>query len=142
MPVFRLTQEINRPVADVFDTVIHIENFPAWSPQNPSARRLSSGEIGDGSLFEMEIKGFGPVRQQLREFERNRRVRIVPDINTLGGGHRFTFTDLCGRTRVDHELEMNPKGVFRLMAPMMFVIGRRNLRITADALKRHLESAR
>ena len=141
MPVFRMTQEINRPMTEVFDTVIHVENFPAWSPQNPSARRVSSGPIGEGSRFVMEIKGFGHVPQELQEFETNRRVRIVPDIPQLAGGHRFKFTDLGGRTRVDHEMEMNPKGFYRLMGPMMWFIGRRNLRITADALKHHLESA-
>ena len=111
MPVFRMTQEINRPVMEVFDTVIHVENFPAWSPQNPSARRVSSGPIGEGSRFVMEIKGFGHVPQELQEFETNRRVRIVPDIPQLAGGHRFKFTDLGGRTRVDHEMEMNPQGL-------------------------------
>jgi hypothetical protein len=46
-------------VAEVFQAVIHIDDFPKWSPQNPSARRLDGGEIGVGSRFEMEIKGFG-----------------------------------------------------------------------------------
>jgi hypothetical protein len=54
-------------------------------------------------------------------------------------GHRFTFTDLGDRTRVDHELEMIPKGVFKLMAPKMRRTGWMNLRATADALKRYLE---
>jgi uncharacterized protein YndB with AHSA1/START domain len=51
-------QVIDRPVAEVFQAVIHIDDFPKWSPQNPSARRLDGGEIGVGSRFEMEIKGF------------------------------------------------------------------------------------
>ena len=42
-------------------------------------------------------------------------------------------------TRVDHELEMIPKGPLALMAPMMRRLARRNLETTADALKRHLE---
>jgi len=41
--------------------------------------------------------------------------------------------------RVDHELEMTPKGAFRLFAPMMGMIGRKNLRDTANPLKAHLE---
>jgi hypothetical protein len=36
---------------------------------------------------------------------------------------------------------MIPKGVFKLMAPMMKRTGRMNLRATADALKRYLERA-
>ena len=140
MATYRLTQQIDRPVEQVFRTVIHIEDFPRWSPQNPSARRISNGEIGEGSRFEMQIKGFGMVPQELREFELNRRVMIVPHIKQLSGGHRFMFTDLGGgKTRIDHELEMQPKGVFRLMMPIMWATGKRNLHVTVDALKRYLE---
>jgi uncharacterized protein YndB with AHSA1/START domain len=139
MPVFKLTQVIDRPVEEVFETVIHLEEFPKWSPQNPSARRVSNGEIGEGSRFEMEIKGFGLVPQTLEEFDRNRQVRVVPHIKQLAGGHRFIFTDLGGKTRIDHELEMTPRGAYLLMLPMMYVIGRRNLKLTVAALKRYLE---
>ena len=61
MATYKLSQQIDRPVAEVFRTVIHLENFPKWCPQNPGARRLSNGEIGEGSRFELEIKGFGMV---------------------------------------------------------------------------------
>jgi hypothetical protein len=40
---------------------------------------------------------------------------------------------------VDHELEMTPKGAFVLMTPLIWFIGRRNLRATAAALKRRVE---
>ncbi|SRR5713101_1040359 len=141
MAVFTLTQVIDRPVEDVFNTVIHVEEFPRWSSQNPSARRLTDGEIGGGSRFEMEIKGFGMVLQELQEFESNRRVRIVPHIKTLAGGHRFTFTNVGGKTQVDHELEMTPKGVYRLLTPIISFMGKKNLRMTAQALKTYLEQS-
>lgn len=140
MSKFTLTQHIARPVAEVFDAVIHVENFPAWSPKNhKSARRLSDGEIGEGARFEIEIKGFGKVLQTLAEFERNKRVRIVPHIKMLSGGHRFIFSPDGNGTRIDHELEMTPKGFFVLMTPMMTMMGKRNLREVTDALKAHLE---
>jgi len=141
MAVFTMTQVINRPVAEVFNAVIHLEDFPKWSPQNPSAKRVSDGEIGEGSRFLLEIKGFGMVPEVLREFETNRRVRVVPDLKTLSGGHRFTFTPEPGnRTRIDHELEMTPKGIYRLMLPMFLFIGKKTVRITAEALRAYLES--
>jgi hypothetical protein len=140
MATFGLTQFIDRPVADVFTAVIHVENFPAWSPNNhKSARRLSDGEIREGTQFEIEIKGFGKVLQRLEEFEPNKRVRIVPDIKMLAGGHRFLFRPEGSGTRLDHELEMSPKGLFVLMTPMMVMMGKRNLREVTDALKAHLE---
>jgi hypothetical protein len=66
-------------------------------------------------------------------------VRIVPHTRTLAGRHRFLITAQGDATRVDHEIEMRPKGFFRLLTPMMGVIGRKNLRDTANALQVHLE---
>ena len=59
MPTATLTQTIDRPVAEVFDTAIHVERFPEWSPKNhKSARRLSAGETGASAastLFHLAI---------------------------------------------------------------------------------------
>jgi 3-methyladenine DNA glycosylase Tag len=52
---------------------------------------------------------------------------------------QFRFTPQGDATRIDHELEMTPKGPFRLFAPIMGMIGRKNLRDTANALQIHLE---
>jgi hypothetical protein len=65
--------------------------------------------------------------QEFQEFEPNSRVRIVPQIKTLEGGHRFRLTAEGGATRIDHELDVHPKGVFRLFTPIMGIIGRKNL---------------
>jgi uncharacterized protein YndB with AHSA1/START domain len=139
MALVKHTQVINRPVEKVFQTVVDVTNFPKWNPTTPSARKLSTGEIGDGTRFELEIRGFGKVEQELREFERNKRVRLVPSFKLLSGGHRFIFTAEGTRTRIDHELEMTPHGVFKVFTPFMGMMGRKNLRDTANALQDYLE---
>ena len=140
--LIRRTQVIRRPVEDVFAAVADAGNFAAWNPTIKSSRRLDEGEIGEGSRFEWELRGFGKVIQEFQEFSRNERVRIVPQLRSLSGGHRFLLTAEGASTRVDHELEMVPKGVFRLLAPMIARTGRRNLRDTAEALQQHVEQAR
>jgi uncharacterized protein YndB with AHSA1/START domain len=139
MAIVKLSQVIHKPIEEVFRTVIDVANFPKWNPTTPGARKLTSGEVGEGTRFELEIRGFGKVLQELREFERNKRVRLVPDIRFLTGGHRFIFTAEGDRTRIDHELEMTPKGVFWIFAPLMGMMGRKNLRGTANALQAYLE---
>jgi hypothetical protein len=133
------TQVIHAPVEDVFNTVIDGGDFSSWNPTIRASRRLDEGEIGDGTTFEWDLRGFGKVVQGLQEFRRNEQVRIVPQIKALEGGHRFRLVVEGDGTRVDHELEMNPRGAFRLLAPLMGVIGRKNLRDTANALQAHLE---
>ena len=139
MALIKKTQVINRPVDEVFATVIDAGNYACWNPTIKASRRMDEGEIGQGSRFEWQLRGFGTVIQEFEEFQRNERVRIVPQLKSLAGGHRFLFTAEGERTRVDHELEMTPRGVFRLFGPMMARTGKRNLRATAEALQAHLE---
>jgi len=139
MAILTRTQIIKAPVGEVFGTVVDGGNFAGWNPTIRSSRRLNEGEIGEGTRFEWDLRGFGKVVQELREFDRNKQVRIVPHIKMLSGGHRFRFTPQGDATRIDHELEMIPKGPFRLFAPIMGMIGRKNLRDTANALQIHLE---
>jgi hypothetical protein len=139
MAVVKRTQVINKPVDVVFQTVVDVANFPNWNPSTPSARKLSNGEIGNGTRFELEIRGLGKVQQELCEFDRNKQVRLVPSMKLLSGGHRFIFTAEGGKTRIDHELEMTPKGVFKIFIPLIGMMGKKNLRDLADSLQRYLE---
>jgi uncharacterized protein YndB with AHSA1/START domain len=138
--VLRLTQTIERPVEDVFGTLIAAGDFASWNPTIKASRQLTLGDVGDGSQFEWDLRGFGKVRQELREFEQDHRLRLEPQMKSLSGGHRFILTDLGQGTRVDHELEMTPRGLFRLFSPIMGMIGRKNLNDTANALKAYLEA--
>lgn len=136
-----MSQTIRSPIDRVFQTAVRLDEFPAWSPRNRSAKKLTDGDIGEGTRFEMGIKGFGKITNELREFERNKRVMVAPLTNTLEGGHRWLFTDLGnGETRIDHELELDPKGVFRLLKPMLRANGKKTVTETAAALKAHLEN--
>lgn len=140
MAIVTLTQIIQRPVQEVFTAVVNVAHFPEWNPTIRSARQVTKGEIGEGTRFEFEVRGFGRSTIELREFERNIRVKLVPDTKSFGGGHRFIFTAEGGHARVDHELEMTPKGVFRIFTPMMGMMARKNLRDTANALKAYVEA--
>jgi uncharacterized protein YndB with AHSA1/START domain len=139
MAVVKRTQVINKPVDVVFQTVVDVANFPNWNPSTPRARKLSNEEIGNGTRFELEVRPFGKVQHELREFDRNKQVRLVPSMKLLSGGHRFIFTAEGGKTRIEHELEMTPKGVFKIFIPLIGMMGKKNLRDLADSLQRYLE---
>ena len=139
MPTFKLSQTIERPASDVFAAIVDVANLAKWNPTIKSSRKLSEGAPAEGTRFEMEIQGFGNVPQTLEEVQRDKSARYVPHFNAMSGGHRFLLTAQGPKTQVDHELEMTPKGVFVLMTPFMGMMGRKNLRRTADALKQYLE---
>jgi uncharacterized protein YndB with AHSA1/START domain len=137
--IIKRTQLISAPLVDAFDVITDGESFASWNPTIRASRRLDDGPVGNGTRFEWDLRGFGKVTQELREFDRNRQVRIVPLMRQIEGGHRFRLSEQGEQTRIDHELEMKPKGAFVLFAPMMAMIGRKNLRDTANALHARLD---
>ena len=138
MVVLRFTQEIDRPVEDVFSVVIDGGKFADWNPTITASRQLTPDPIGEGTRFEWSSAGSGASSRSSRSSNPTRRVRIVPHHRALEGGHSFTFTDLGGRTRIDHELVMTPKGVFKVFSPLMSSMGTKNLNATASALNAFL----
>ena len=106
-----MSQTIARPVEEVCAIVVRLDEFPRWSQRNPWAKKLTAGEIGEGTRFQTGIKDFGTVTNEPREFESNKRVMVAPLISMFDGGHRWIFTELeNGTARIDHELQMRPRG--------------------------------
>ena len=139
MPTLRLSQTIDRPAGDVFRVLTDVANIAKWNPTVAASRMVSEGTARTGTQFEMTVRGFGNVPQTLEEVEPNRRARYVPHFKAMAGGHRFLLTAHGSQTQVDHELEMVPQGWFKVFAPLMGMMGRRNLRATAAALKQYVE---
>ena len=139
MAVITRTQLIKKPVDEVFAVVTDGASWADWNPTVRASRRLDAGPIGNGARFEWELRGVGKVVQEFQEFEPNRRVRILSHVKMVEGGHRFRFSAQGEQTRIDHELEIRPKGVFLLLAPMIRLNGRKNVRDTANALQARLE---
>ena len=138
--IYKTSQTIKAPVEKVFKAVIEIENFPKWNPTTAVTRKVSKGETGQGSQFEMKVRGFGMVPQTLDEFVPNKQVMIVPHIKSLGGGHRFIFKKINdNETQVDHEMIMIPKGIFKLFSPMMKSMGKKNVDALAECLRNYTE---
>ncbi len=140
MSVIRRTQVIDKPVDAVFAVVVDCGHYDRWNPTVSASRKVDDRDIGEGARFEWRLKGIGTVVQELQDFELNHQVRIVPRTKKLAGGHRFVFTPQGSSTRIDHELTMIPHGALRLLTPLVGVIGRRNLRETADALRAYVEA--
>jgi hypothetical protein len=138
--IYKKTQVIKAPVEKVFKTIIEIENFPKWNPTTAVTRKISIGEPGEGSEFEMKVRGFGMVKQTLEEFNPNKQVMIVPHIKMLGGGHRFILKKINeNETQIDHEMIMIPKGIFKLFSSMMKKMGEKNVTVLAESLQKYLE---
>jgi hypothetical protein len=139
MALITRTQFIKNPVDEVFDSLADLGSWAEWNPTIRSSRWLDDPPHGNGSRFEWGLRGLGKVVQELGEYKLNVQMRIVTDLKPVKGGHRMHFTPNGLATRIDHELEVTPRGVFKLLGPMLVMNGRRNLRATADAIQTHFE---
>jgi hypothetical protein len=139
--VITRTQVINKPVEEVFDLLADLGSWAKWNPTIRSSRWLDDQPHGNGARFEWGLRGLGMVVQELGEFEPHVQLRIVTDLKPVKGGHRFRLTANGDATRIDHELEITPNGIFRLFAPMLIMNGRKNVRDTANAIDAHFEGA-
>ena len=141
MAVITRTQVINKPLKEVFDLLADAGSYAKWNATIRSSRWLDGQPHGNGARFEWGLRGLGMVVQELGEFEPPVQLRIVTDLKPVKGGHRFRLTANGDATRIDHELEITPNGIFRLFAPMLIMNGRKNVRDTANAINSHFEGA-
>jgi hypothetical protein len=139
--VITRTQVINNPVVEVFDVLADLGSYAKWNPTILSSRWVDGEPHGNGSRFEWGLRGLGKVVQELGEFEPPVHLRIVTDLKPVTGGHRMSLTAEGDATRIDHELEVTPRGIFKLLGPMLAMNGRRNLRATANAISVRFEGA-
>jgi len=139
MAVIARTQFIKKPVDEVFDSLADLGSWAQWNKTIRSSRWVDDPPHGNGSRFEWRLRGLGLVVQELGEFKPPVHLRIVTDLKPVKGGHRIRLTANGDATRIDHELEVTPRGIFKLLGPMLAMSGRKNLRDTASAIQTHFE---
>ena len=139
MPTEILSQVIDRPVADVFAVVADITTYPDWDPPVKAARQATDGEVEVGTLFETEVSGFGTQVMEVTEFEPGRGIRSTAQSRGLDFAHRLTFSAEGQSTRIDHEVVLTPKGVLRVLSPLLGVWVRRTLAGSAAGLQQYCE---
>ena len=142
MPTIRLSQTIEAPAGEVFAVVSDLAAYEQWDPMITSSRLLSEGDVANGTRFEFAMKRMGTQEMEVTNFEAGRSIRLEARSKMMGGGHRFTLSEEGGRTRLDHELVMQPSGMFRLMSPLMGMMAKRSLRQSADALEARVQASR
>jgi uncharacterized membrane protein len=140
---------IHRPVDEVFDVVADERNEPRYNPQMRRVEQTSAGPIGVGTTFRAESMSRGrPVEMTITvtEFERPRRLTSWTHLSTMDIHGTLTFdpapdgTGGTGGTRMRWSWELEPRGMLKLMTPVVALIGRRQERSIWTGLKRYLEA--
>ena len=133
---------INRQIEDVFDFVADQRNEPRYNPQMRRAEKTTDGPIGVGTQFRAETVSWGRAVEMVIKVTAFERPRLLEQSTTLSsmnlhGG--LMFEAVAGGTRMRWSWELEPRGFFRLLSPLVALMGRRQERSIWMGLKGFLE---
>jgi hypothetical protein len=139
--VFRATRSttIARSAPEVFDYVADAGLQRSWNALVRSMEPASEGPLGVGTRWRGDISRVGKVEVELVEYDRPRRVVHLARPWMADALHVWEVHELPGGCRLVQRGRMRPKGAGWLVAPLMPVIVRRQLRDCAVSLKHALE---
>jgi hypothetical protein len=133
---------IDRPVQEVFDFVADERNEPRYNSRMRQAEQISEGPIGAGTRFRAQTVSMGRPVDMVIEFTGYQRPRRLVEVvhmasMELHGG--LTFDPVSDGTRMCWSWELQPRGILKLMDPMVARMGRSQERRVWTGLKRLLE---
>jgi deazaflavin-dependent oxidoreductase (nitroreductase family) len=134
---------IHRPVEEVFDVVSDERNEPTYNPRLLWVEKISSGPIGRGTRFRAATKTMGqPVEMTIEftEYERPRRLRSSTHMPTMEIQGALSFDPVPQGTRMRWSWELQPRGVLRLLRPLIARMGERQEETIWAGLKQFLEA--
>ena len=118
-------------------------NEPRYNPRMLSAEKLSPGPVGLGSRFRAVMQSRPRPAEMTIEFtgyERPRRLASTTRLATMDIQGVLTFDPVPGRTRMRWSWDVAPRGLLKLMTPLMVRVGARQERAIWTGLKQLLEA--
>jgi uncharacterized protein YndB with AHSA1/START domain len=110
---------VERPAGEVFDFLADVRNEERWNPNVLRIESEADGPLSVGATFEGVYRRGGRMRFELVEAVRPRRLVF------RGGGRQITLVGTLeleqagSATRVRRKGEMEPRGLMKLLAPLM-----------------------
>lgn len=139
-----IKRTIGAPVARVFDTVAHIENFKQAIPHIIEAEFLSEQKSGVGTRFRetRDMNGKkATVELEVTEYVENEHVRIVSDTHGTVWDSVFRVKeDEGGRCELTFVMEARPhKFLAKIMTPLAKGMIAKAIEKDMDAVKAYCE---
>jgi Polyketide cyclase / dehydrase and lipid transport len=134
---------IDRPVAEVFDFVADERNEPRYNPQMVRAEKTSPGPVGPGSTFRARAVNMGrPVEMVIETtaYDRPRRLASSTTLSSMTIDGTLTFEPQSEGTLMRWHWDVRPRGVLKLLSPIVARLGRRQEQAVWTGLKELLES--
>jgi polyketide cyclase/dehydrase/lipid transport protein len=134
---------IGRPVEAVFDYVADQRNEPQYNPQMVRAEKITPGPVGKGTRFRSAVASRGRTAEMLIECTGYSRPKLFATATTMTQAdisYTLTFEPAPAGTRMRWSGQVQPKGAFRLLGPVITRVGIRQEERIWASLKKHLEA--
>lgn len=134
---------IERPLEEVFDFVADESNEPKYNPRMTRADKITNGPIRAGTQFNSVMTGVGGAAEmtiEFTEFDRPRRITEKVHLSNMDIQGCLVFEPVPAGTRMKWTWDLEPRGVTRLLGPLVRRIGDRQEREIWTSLKQYMES--
>jgi uncharacterized protein YndB with AHSA1/START domain len=131
------------PIEVVFDFVADERNEPKYNPRMVHVGKLTTGLVSKGTRWSATIQSMGrplDMVMEVTDYERPTRLGSTTSMSTAEIRGVLTFRADRAGTRMEWSWELKPKGMFKLLTPVIGRMGKRQEQAIWDGLKRHLES--
>ncbi len=135
---------IGRPPEVVFDFVADERNEPKYNPRMIRSEMITAGAIGRGTRFRVATKPLGHPMEMTVEFTCFERPSRLVSVTEMKAAHilgSLTFEPHESGTRMRWSWDIEPRGGFKLLAPIVARIGERQEAAIWASLKRYLETS-
>jgi hypothetical protein len=134
--------DIARSPVDVFDFCSDLCNEMEWSPgYMKSVERLTTGPIGVGTRYRAEWRQGGPNTVEYARFERPTSWEAVSESKSLSMVFQGRVEPTPTGSRLVIRMELRPRGLARLAAPVLNRVMQRQEIHNLAAIKSTLEVA-
>ena len=130
---------IAREPADVFDVAADPERQLEWDPQTVSVAKLTPGPLGRGARYRVTVKKLGVIEYEFPEFDRPVRFAHQAPVKFGEMHHAFDVEPVAEGARLTQTIRVDPRGVGRVLRPLLPSMLRKVVRTINADLKRHLE---
>ena len=131
---------IRRPAEDVFDFCSDLRSELGWNPKVKYVEKLTEGPVGVGTRYRAQWANSGPTAVEVVQFDRPRSWET--NTNARGMGIRFhgAVSDAAPGARYTAHLELQPRRLARLLAPLALWAMRRQDQQNMRRIRQALES--
>jgi uncharacterized membrane protein len=135
---------IKRPVEEVWNYWVNIENIPYWAHNIKEVHQITEGPQDVGTRCVWNMTFLGKQFSQTMEFIEQVPFKVGALKSLDGPGnvtYRYTFEPFPGGTRIMAHAEVEPnEGYFKVAIPVVVAVFKRQLKASVENLKDIVET--